>query len=88
MYVALLMIVIGEALLLGRFVLLGYAVVLWCLFSTFVILYEEPKLRATFGVAYAHYRATVPRWWPRLTPAIMESQPNARVANPKSPAPL
>jgi protein-S-isoprenylcysteine O-methyltransferase Ste14 len=77
-YVALLTIVAGEALLLGRFVLLGYAVVLWLLFTAFVILYEEPKLRATFGVAYARYRATVPRWVPRLTPADVA---------PGSPAP-
>lgn len=64
-YVALLMIVTGEALLLGRFILLGYAVALWLIFHMFVVLYEEPKLRRTFGTSYEEYRATVPRWLPR-----------------------
>jgi protein-S-isoprenylcysteine O-methyltransferase Ste14 len=68
MYVALLLIVIGQALLLGRFVLLGYAAALWLAFHVFVVLYEEPKLRRTFGVSYAAYRAAVPRWVPRATP--------------------
>jgi len=68
MYVALLTIVIGEALLLGRFVLLGYAAALWVLFHLFVVLYEEPKLRRTFGPFYDAYRAEVPRWWPRVKP--------------------
>jgi len=66
MYVALLMIVTGQALLLGRFILLGYAAALWVLFHLFVVFYEEPKLRRTFGPSYDEYRATVPRWWPRV----------------------
>jgi len=68
MYVVLLMIVIGEALLLGRFILLGYALALWVNFHLFVMLYEEPKLRRTFGRSYDDYRAAVPRWWPRRKP--------------------
>ena len=65
MYVAVLTIVIGQGLLLGRFILLGYAAVLWLAFHAFVMLYEEPTLRETFGAAYDTYRAAVPRWWPR-----------------------
>lgn len=68
MYVALVMIVTGQALLLGRFILLAYAAVLWVVFHLFVVLYEEPKLRRTFGPSYEAYRAAVPRWWPRPTP--------------------
>jgi protein-S-isoprenylcysteine O-methyltransferase Ste14 len=68
MYVALLTILTGEALLLGRFVLLGYALVLWLAFHVFVTLYEEPTLRRTFGASYDTYRSAVPRWRPRVTP--------------------
>jgi protein-S-isoprenylcysteine O-methyltransferase Ste14 len=32
----------------------------------FVVLYEEPALRAKFGDAYDEYRRNVRRWWPRL----------------------
>lgn len=32
----------------------------------FVIFYEEPHLRKTFGAMYEEYCASVPRWLPRL----------------------
>ena len=32
----------------------------------FVIFYEEPHLRKTFGAAYEEYCASVPRWLPRF----------------------
>jgi protein-S-isoprenylcysteine O-methyltransferase Ste14 len=39
----------------------------WLLLAhLFVILYEEPHLRATFGAAYDLYYRSVPRWLPRL----------------------
>ena len=34
----------------------------------FVILYEEPTLRKTFGNDYENYCQNVRRWWPRLRP--------------------
>jgi len=34
----------------------------------FVLAYEEPKLRKTFGAEYDAYCARVPRWRPRLRP--------------------
>ena len=67
MYVGVLLSVIGQALLLGRFILLGYAGMLWLMFHIFVTLYEEPTLRQTFGASYDTYQAGVPRWWPRVT---------------------
>lgn len=69
MYVALLMVIVGQALLLGRFILLGYAAAWWLVCHLFVVLYEEPKLQRTFGASYERYKAAVPRWWPRLTAA-------------------
>lgn len=68
MYVAVLAVVIGQGLVLGGVTLLLYGLVLWVLFSAFVLLYEEPTLRARFGASYEAYRRNVGRWWPRVTP--------------------
>jgi protein-S-isoprenylcysteine O-methyltransferase Ste14 len=68
MYVAVLAIVLGQALLLGSSALLRYAVLLWVFFEGFVLLYEEPALEARFGPSYDEYRQHVRRWWPRLRP--------------------
>ena len=68
MYVAVVAIVLGQALLLGSVGLLRYAVVLWVFFEAFVLLYEEPSLRARFGASYETYCRNVRRWWPRLRP--------------------
>lgn len=69
MYVAVLSIIVGQALLLGSvLLLLQYAGVAWLVFHLFVVAYEEPTLRRQFGSSYETYRANVGRWWPRLTP--------------------
>ena len=38
---------------------------MWLAFHVFVLLYEEPTLRATFGAEYDAYCRRVPRWLPR-----------------------
>jgi protein-S-isoprenylcysteine O-methyltransferase Ste14 len=68
MYVAILIIVVGQGLVLGKGVLLEYAALLWLLFHLFVVLYEEPGLASRFGASYQAYRRSVRRWWPRVTP--------------------
>ena len=68
MYLAVLSAILGQALLLGRPVLLGYAGVVAAMFVIFVRLYEEPVLRQQFGAEYEAYRRAVPAWWPRLRP--------------------
>jgi protein-S-isoprenylcysteine O-methyltransferase Ste14 len=68
MYVANVAAVLGQALLLGDRRVLGYAAVLWLVCHLFVVGYEEPTLRRTFGEEYETFRANVPRWIPRLTP--------------------
>jgi protein-S-isoprenylcysteine O-methyltransferase Ste14 len=68
MYLAVVAAVVGQALLLGRVVLLAYAVVLGVVFAAFVRLYEEPTLRRQFGDDYSRYRRAVPAWRPRLRP--------------------
>jgi protein-S-isoprenylcysteine O-methyltransferase Ste14 len=42
-----------------------YAVALILIVNLFVLLYEEPALRAKFGEEYDAYCAGVPRWTPR-----------------------
>jgi len=68
MYVALVALIVGQGLVLGSAPLLGYAALLWLAFHGFVLLYEEPTLRATFGAEYDAFCANVPRWVPRLHP--------------------
>ncbi len=66
MYVAVTAIIIGQALLLGRPVLLLYALVFMAAVASFVHFYEEPVLSARYGEQYDDYRRAVPAWWPRL----------------------
>jgi len=68
MYVAVLIVIAGQALLLGSVTLLGYAAIVWVGFHLFVLGYEEPTLRRRFGDSYRGYQREVGRWWPRLTP--------------------
>ena len=68
MYLAVLALVVGQALLLSRPVLLAYAATVGLAVVAFVRTYEEPTLRRQFGRAYDDYRADVPGWWPRLSP--------------------
>jgi protein-S-isoprenylcysteine O-methyltransferase Ste14 len=67
-YVAVVAAVIGQGLLFGDVRLLEYAALLWLPFHLFVLVYEEPKLRATFGSEYEGLCAHVARWLPRLRP--------------------
>jgi protein-S-isoprenylcysteine O-methyltransferase Ste14 len=67
MYLAVASIIVGQALLLGNGYLLVYAAVVTAGFLGFVLLYEEPKLRKTYGAEYEAYCARVPRWIPRIT---------------------
>jgi protein-S-isoprenylcysteine O-methyltransferase Ste14 len=68
MYVAVLSAIFGQGLLLGNGSVLLYGAAAWLLAHLFVVLYEEPTLRATFGDDYIRFSAAVPRWIPRLTP--------------------
>ncbi|HEX2180649.1 MAG TPA: methyltransferase [Rubrobacteraceae bacterium] len=68
MYVAVLAAIVGQALLLGRLVLLLYAAAAWLAVAAFVRFYEEPTLSRRFGADYEAYRRAVPAWLPRLRP--------------------
>jgi protein-S-isoprenylcysteine O-methyltransferase Ste14 len=68
MYVAVVSTILGQGFILGNVQLLEYGGLVWLLFHLFVLGYEEPTLRASFGAEYAAFCAAVPRWIPRLTP--------------------
>jgi protein-S-isoprenylcysteine O-methyltransferase Ste14 len=68
MYLAVLATIVGQALWLGRPVLLAYAATFLVVVAAFVRGYEEPTLRRQFGREYEAYLRAVPRWWPRLRP--------------------
>jgi protein-S-isoprenylcysteine O-methyltransferase Ste14 len=68
MYVSVIGVIVGEALLFGQMELLAYAALAWLCFHVFVIAYEEPAMRRQFPADYAVYSAAVRRWLPRLKP--------------------
>jgi protein-S-isoprenylcysteine O-methyltransferase Ste14 len=68
MYVAVVVLIIGQALVFANVRLLEYGALIWLAAHLFVIGYEEPKLRATFGTEYEAFCHAVSRWIPRLHP--------------------
>ena len=64
MYLGVLLLVVGQALLLGREVLFAWAAVAWLIFELSLVLWEEPGLRRRFGASYDDYRRRVRRWIP------------------------
>jgi protein-S-isoprenylcysteine O-methyltransferase Ste14 len=68
MYVGVVALVMGQGLLIGSSAVLGYGAALWLTFHLFVLGYEEPRLRRTFGADYDRFCRNVPRWVPRLRP--------------------
>jgi protein-S-isoprenylcysteine O-methyltransferase Ste14 len=68
MYVAVVAIIIGQGLVLGRAALLLYAGAVLLTMASFARWYEEPRLLRTFGTEYEAYRRAVPGWMPRLRP--------------------
>jgi len=67
MYVAVLMLILGQGLLFGSVRALEYGIAVWVGFYLFVRIYEEPTLRS-YGREYEEFCANVPRWIPRLRP--------------------
>jgi len=70
MYVGFGIVLAGEAIVFPNStrVLLILIVLLWAAVSLFVIGYEEPTLRRTFGADYEAYCHGVRRWIPRGRP--------------------
>lgn len=65
MYVAVIALILGQALLFGSRPLAVYGAAVWLCFHLFVLGYEEPTLRAAYGAEYDAFCRRVPRWIPR-----------------------
>ena len=66
MYLAVTLILLGEAALLHSLNLVTYWACFFVAANVFVIGYEEPYLRSRFGVSYDAYTQKVGRWVPRF----------------------
>ncbi len=62
------MVLLGEALLLGSIFVFGWLLLFFLLNHAYITLVEEPGLVKRFGREYEKYRNNVPKWIPRLTP--------------------
>jgi protein-S-isoprenylcysteine O-methyltransferase Ste14 len=67
MYVGIVCIVLGEAVVWRSLIMVGYAALLSLGFHLRVVYAEEPALRRLFGEEFEDYCATVPRWLPRFS---------------------
>ena len=65
MYIADVLIILGEAILLESSAILLYGVTFWLGVHLVVVFLEEPRLRRRFRPTYETYCAQVPRWIPR-----------------------
>jgi len=68
MYVAVVTLILGQGLFFASLGVLEYGIAVWAGFSLFVLFYEEPTLRKSYGHEYEEFCANVPRWIPRLRP--------------------
>ena len=73
MYLAVVTVIVGQALWFASGPLLAYGAMVWVLFHLRVVRYEEPTLKKSFGAEYAAYRRVVRRWRPRLSPGRLSS---------------
>jgi protein-S-isoprenylcysteine O-methyltransferase Ste14 len=64
MYLGVILLILGQALLLGREILFAWAVVAWLIFEVSLVTWEEPGLRRRFGESYEDYQRRVRRWIP------------------------
>ncbi len=69
MYIGAALALAGAALFYQSLPLLGYVVLFLLVTHLFVLTYEEPTLRRSFGPEYEAYCRRVRRWWPRFESA-------------------
>tara|TARA_Y100000758_G_scaffold206569_1_gene147770 strand:- start:170 stop:667 length:498 start_codon:yes stop_codon:yes gene_type:complete len=63
MYVSILSVILGWALIHESLMLIYYGLTMLFLFDVFIVGFEEPILQKKFPVAYPRYRNNVPRWF-------------------------
>jgi protein-S-isoprenylcysteine O-methyltransferase Ste14 len=65
-YISIVTALIGESIFFQSGVLFIFTAVIWTMFHSFVMFYEEPHLRKTFGASYEEYCKKTPRWIPKF----------------------
>ena len=75
----------GAALFYQSLALAGYTGLFLLTMHVFVVTYEEPTLRQTFGDDYEAYCGEVNRWWPRQT-STGSTKPTCSTDQPNQPA--
>jgi len=71
MYVAVIMILLGEAIFFWSMPVLIEAGIFIVLANLFVVIYEERALRRQFGESYERYLEAVGRWIPRYLSKVV-----------------
>jgi protein-S-isoprenylcysteine O-methyltransferase Ste14 len=61
-------VLLGESAVLASLPLFLWFAAVFAVNAVYFPLVEEPGLRRRFGAEYETYRASVPRWIPRLRP--------------------
>jgi protein-S-isoprenylcysteine O-methyltransferase Ste14 len=75
MYVGVMSVLVGEALISSELSLAVYAGAFFVLANLFIIGYEEPTLERLFGASYVEYKRKVRRWVPRTSPWEGQGKP-------------
>lgn len=68
MYVSVLALILGQALLFANAALIAYGVFSFIVVTIFVVYFEEQRLAHVFAEDWPAYSANVGRWLPRLSP--------------------
>jgi protein-S-isoprenylcysteine O-methyltransferase Ste14 len=66
MYIGAGLALVGAAIFYSSLSIFSYALLFFLAAHFFIVFYEEPALRRTFGEAYEEYSRCVSRWWPSL----------------------
>ena len=69
LYIAGVLVLVGEAILFQSLGILIYCLVMFGVFNVHVLM-EETLLAEKFGARYKQYCKSVPRWLPRLTSSV------------------
>lgn len=74
MYIAMLLVLLGEAIFFDSRSLLYYVGGFAVFVFTFVLCFEEPRLKRKFGRDYRHYCQSTSRWLPFVKPFRQKHQ--------------
>lgn len=83
MYLGVLLVVFGQALLFASRVLALYGILLWLCFHVVIVMLEEPHLRRERGQSYEAYCSRIPRWINFGMGSQRDPQPRAGRQNPE-----